>query len=246
MASANDTWPARRNSAGWKAINSAERCGAKAATVLMALLDVCTPNAWPTIWRPEADISDVTGLSAQQVRDAKKALCKAGLIQVAENGHRGKDGRGVATRYRALFNVDYDFEKGGNCAPTYNEIGGNCAPTYMGERWEQSTPKGGNCAPTDTTDTDKDPTHSDGVTDAAFEKLMSYAEKDGKLPRNPRLARGLLIEYAKSGGDVMRLISDYSQYLDGVIESHGGTPNAQEARRYMVPLDKWLSENVRA
>ena len=216
MASANDTWPARRNSAGWKAINSAERCGAKAATVLMALLDVCTPNAWPTIWRPEADISDVTGLSAQQVRDAKKALCKAGLIQVAENGHRGKDGRGVATRYRALFNVDYDFEKGGNCVPT------------------------------DTTDTDKDPTHSDGVTDAAFEKLMSYAEKDGKPPRNPRLSRGLLIEYAKSGGDVMRLISDYSQYLDGVIESHGGTPNAQEARRYMVPLDKWLSENVRA
>lgn len=216
VASANDTWPARRNSAGWKAINSAERCGAKAATVLMALLDVCTPNAWPTIWRPEADISDVTGLSAQQVRDAKKALCKAGLIQVAENGHRGKDGRGVATRYRALFNVDYDFEKGGNCVPT------------------------------DTTDTDKDPTHSDGVTDAAFEKLMSYAEKDGKPPRNPRLSRGLLIEYAKSGGDVMRLISDYSQYLDGVIESHGGTPNAQEARRYMVPLDKWLSENVRA
>nr|CDL66149.1 unnamed protein product [uncultured bacterium] len=246
MARANDTWPARRNSAGWKAINSAERCGAKAATVLMALLDVCSDNAWPTIWRPEADIADVTGLSAQQVRDAKKALCKAGLIQVAENGHRGKDGRGVATRYRALFDVDYDFEKGGNCAPTYNEKGGNCAPTYMGERWEQSTPKGGNCTPTDTTDTDKDPTHSDGVLDTAFERLVRYAKADGKPPRNPGLARGCFDRYAKGGGDVARLISDYSRYLDDVIVSHGGTPNAEGAKQFMKPLDKWLAEKVGA
>lgn len=227
MASANDTWPARRNSAGWKAINSAERCGAKAATVLMALLDVCAPNAWPTIWRPEADIADVTGLSVQQVRDAKKALCKAGLIQVAENGHRGKDGRGVATRYRALFNVDYDFEKGRNCAPTYNE-------------------KGRNCAPTDTTDTDKDPTHSDGVFDAGFEKLMGYAQKDGKPPKNPMLAHGFFIGYANGGGDIGKLIDDYSRYLDDVITSHGGTPNAEGAKQFMKPLDKWLAEKTDA
>lgn len=216
MASANDTWPARRNSAGWKAINSAERCGAKAATVLMALLDVCAPNAWPTIWRPEADIADVTGLSVQQVRDAKKALCKAGLIQVAENGHRGKDGRGVATRYRALFNVDYDFEKGRNCAPT------------------------------DTTDTDKDPTHSDGVFDAGFEKLMGYAQKDGKPPKNPMLAHGFFIGYANGGGDIGKLIDDYSRYLDDVITSHGGTPNAEGAKQFMKPLDKWLAEKTDA
>ena len=75
---------------------------------------------------------------------------------------------------------------------------------------------------------------------------MRFAGKDGKPPKNPMLARGYFDRYANSGGDPGKLIDDYSRYLDEVIESNGGTPNAEGAKRYMQPLDKWLAENTGA
>ena len=71
---------------------------------------------------------------------------------------------------------------------------------------------------------------------------MRFAEKDGKPPKNPGLARGCFDRYANAGGNVGKLIGDYSRYLDSVIMSHGGMPNAEAARQYMQPLDKWLAD----
>ena len=51
---------------------------------------------------------------------------------------------------------------------------------------------------------------------------------------------------ANGGGDIERLTRDYSRYLDDVIDSHGGQQNAEGAKRFMKPLDKWLAEKTGA
>ena len=51
---------------------------------------------------------------------------------------------------------------------------------------------------------------------------------------------------ANGGGDIERLTRDYSRHLDDVIDSHGGQQNAEGAKRFMKPLDKWLAEKTGA